>query len=309
MRRDFPFNYDKADMDTLRIAIFGSRFQSERRCHVVSLFDTFRKAGCTLFVCREFYNFLTTVMTDPPAVDGLIEGDDFSADFVVSVGGDGTYLRTAHRIGDKEIPILGINTGRLGFLADTECVDLADFLLDLRNNNYAIDELRLVQLRVDGQVFDKYPCALNEIAVLKGENSSMINIHAFINGEYLNGYQADGLLISTPTGSTAYALSVGGPILLPNSRDLLIAAVAPHNLAVRPIVVGDTCVIDLEIESRSHTFWVSLDGESFQLPCTAHLQVSLADFTIKAVKPLNHSFIQTLRRKLYWGIDPRQDPR
>jgi len=179
-------------MDTLRIALFGSRFHSEKRCHVISLFDVFRKAGCSLFVCRNFYNFLTTVMTDPPVVDGLIDGDDFDADFVVSVGGDGTYLRTAHRIGNKGIPILGVNTGRLGFLADTECVDLSVFLMDIGKGSYSIDELRLVQLRVDGQVFDKYPCALNEIAVLKGDNSSMINIHASVNGEYLNGYQADG---------------------------------------------------------------------------------------------------------------------
>ncbi len=296
-------------MNGLTIAIFGSRFQSEKRCHVVSLFDVFRNTGCSLLVCRNFYDFLTTVMTDPPRVDGLIDGDDFTADFVVSVGGDGTYLRTAHRIGNKGIPILGINTGRLGFLADTECVDLRPFLQDISEKRYTIDELRLVQLYVDGQLFNEYPCALNEIAVLKGDSSSMINIHVFVNGEYLNGYQADGLLISTPTGSTAYALSVGGPILLPTSRDLLIAAVAPHNLAVRPIIVGDASIINLEIESRSHNFLVSLDGESFQLPCTAHLQVSMADYTIKAVKPLGHSFIQTLRRKLYWGIDPRQDPR
>lgn len=296
-------------MNTVRVAIFGSRFQSEKRCHVVSLFDTFRKAGCSLIICRTFYDFLTTVMTDPPVVDGFIDGDDFSADFVVSVGGDGTYLRSAHRIGNKGIPMLGVNTGRLGFLADTECVDLSKFLAEISQKKCVIDELRLIQLSVDGKVFDPYPCALNDIAVLKGENSSMINIHVSVNGEYLNGYQADGLLIATPTGSTAYALSVGGPIIMPESRDLLIAAVAPHNLAVRPIVVGDSSVIDLEIESRSHAFWVSLDGESFQLPCTAHLQVSLADYTIKSVKPYNHSFIQTLRQKLYWGIDPRRDPR
>lgn len=278
---------------------------------MVSLFETFRKAGCTLMICRKFYDFLTTVMTDPPEVDGLIDGDDFTADFVVSVGGDGTYLRTAHRIADKGIPILGVNTGRLGFLADIECVDLASFLVEIGRGNYYIDELSLVRLYVDGHLFESYPCALNEIAVLKGDSSSMINIHVSVNGEYLNGYQADGLLIATPTGSTAYALSVGGPVLLPNTRDLLIAAVAPHNLAVRPIVVDDSSVIELEIESRSQSqhFLVSLDGTSFQLPCSAHLRISLADYTIKAVKPLNHSFLETLRRKLYWGIDPRQDPR
>lgn len=293
----------------MNVAIFGSRFQSEKLGHVVSLFVTLRKAGCSLIICRQFYEFLTTVMTDPPIVDGYIDGDDFTADFVISVGGDGTYLRTAHRIGNKGLPILGVNTGRLGFLADIECIDLAFFLKELSRAHYAIHDLSLVQLSVNGEPFHEYPCALNEIAILKGDSSSMINIHTTVNGEYLNGYQADGLLIATPTGSTAYALSVGGPILLPNTRDLLIAAVAPHNLNIRPIVVDNSSVIDLDIESRSHNFLVSIDGASFQLPCSAHLQVSLADYTIKAVKPSGHSFLQTLSRKLYWGMDPRQQLR
>jgi NAD+ kinase len=296
-------------MNGMKVAVFGSRFQSEIRSQVVELFDVFYRYGCSIYLCRQFYNFLSTVMTDPPVVDGLIDGDDFTADFVVSVGGDGTYLRTAHRIGKKAIPILGINTGRLGFLAETECVDLPKVLEGLSHRKYRLDELRLVQLHVNDQPFEQYPCALNEIAVLKGDNSSMINIHATVNGEYLNGYQADGLLIATPTGSTAYALSVGGPIIMPGSRNLLIAAVAPHNLAVRPIIVEDASIVELEIESRSQNFLVALDGVSFPLPCSARLRVSLADYMIKAVKPLEQTFLQTLRKKLYWGIDPRHDPR
>jgi NAD+ kinase len=296
-------------MNGLRVAIFGSRFQSEKRCQIMSLFETFRQRGAELLVCRSFYDFLASAMTEPPKVDGLIDGDDFTADFVVSVGGDGTYLRTAHRIGKKGCPILGINTGRLGFLADIECTDLPEVLDDISQQCYALEAQRLVQLRVNGELFEQYPCALNEIALLKGDNASMINIHAFVNGEYLNGYQADGLLIATPTGSTAYALSVGGPIMMPNTRNWLIAAVAPHNLTVRPIIVDDTAVIDLEIESRSQNFLVSLDGQSFTLPCSAKLQINQADYQVMAFKPKNHVYLQTLRQKLYWGMDPRQDPR
>lgn len=296
-------------MNGLRVAIFGSRFQSEKRCHIMNLFEAFRQRGASLYVCRSFYDFLTSVMTEPPQVAGLIDGDDFTADFVVSIGGDGTYLRTARRIGNKGWPILGINTGRLGFLADIECTDLPTVLDDISERRYTLEAQRLIQLSVNGTVFEKYPCALNEIAVLKGDNSSMINIHAFVNGEYLNGYQADGLLIATPTGSTAYALSVGGPIMMPDTRNWLIAAVAPHNLTVRPIVVDDTAVIDLEIESRSQNFLVSLDGQSFTLPCTAKLQITQAEYQVMAFKPKDHVFLQTLRQKLYWGMDPRQDPR
>lgn len=296
-------------MKGLSVAIFGSRFQSDKRCQVLSLFEAFRARGASLYACRDFYDFLASAMTEPPKVEGLIDGDDFTADFVVSVGGDGTYLRTAHRIGDKGYPILGINTGRLGFLADIECTDLPSVLDDISQRRYTLEAKRLVQLKVNGAVFEQYPCALNEIAILKGDNASMINIHAFVNGDYLNGYQADGLLIATPTGSTAYALSVGGPLLMPNTRNWQIVAVAPHNLTVRPIVVDDTSVIDLEIESRSQNFLVSLDGQSYTLPCTAKLQITQAKYQVMAFKPYDHSFLQTLRQKLYWGMDPRQDPR
>jgi NAD+ kinase len=248
-------------------------------------------------------------MTEPPQIEETIVDNDFTADVAISIGGDGTYLRTAHRIGSKGIPILGINTGRLGFLADVECVCLEDVINDLYNNYYQISELTQLQLKVNGKLFENYPCALNEIAILKGDSSSMIIIHVSVDGEYLNGYQADGLLISTPTGSTAYALSVGGPIIMPGSNSLLIAAVAPHNLTIRPIVLKDTAVIDLEIESRSQNFLVSLDGNSYTLPCSTKLQVNLSDYTVKAIKRQNHTYAQTIRKKLFWGIDPRQDPR
>jgi len=293
----------------MRVAIFGSRFQSEKLNQIVGLFESFHRQRAEILVCKWFYEFLSTVMTEPPMVEAFIEDDCFTADFALSIGGDGTYLKTAHRIGNKGIPILGINTGRLGFLADIECVELDDVITGLNTCSYRMSELKLIQLHVNDHLFEKYPCALNEIAVLKGDTSSMINIHVTVNGEYLNGYQADGLLVATPTGSTAYALSVGGPIILPGSSNLLIAAVAPHNLTIRPIIVKDASDIELEIESRSQSFQVSLDGNSFTLPCSAKLHISLADYTIKAVKRQDQTFIQTLRKKLFWGYDPRQDPR
>jgi NAD+ kinase len=293
----------------MKVAIFGSRFYSDRLHQIVQLFDSLHQRGAALYVCRDFYDFLSSVMNEPPSLEGFIDCNDFTADIALSIGGDGTFLRTAHRIGNKGIPILGVNTGRLGFLAEVEFTEMGQFMNDLFDRNFHIDRLSQLQLCVNGQLFEEYPSVLNEIAILKGDTSSMINIHVVVDGEYLNGYQADGLLISTPTGSTAYALSVGGPIIMPGNDSMLIAAVAPHNLSIRPIVLKSTSAIELEIESRSRQFIVSLDGSSYHLPCSAKLQIKMAEEAVYAIRRNNYSFAQTLRKKLYWGLDPRQDVR
>jgi len=290
----------------MRVAIFGSPFQSEKLNQVWSVFNALHNLEAEIYVCRTFYNFLTSTLVNPPTVTGIIDSDDFSADFALSIGGDGTYLRTAHRIGSKDIPILGINTGRLGFLAEVDTVEIDAVVMDLYKSNFKISNLNQLHLSINGKSFDEYPSALNEIAILKRDSSSMINIHASVNGEYLNGYQADGLIIATPTGSTAYALSVGGPIIMPASRSILMAPVAPHNLSARPLLLDDSAVIDLEIESRNQSFLVSLDGCSFTMPCTVKLQITKADYCVKAIKRQGHTFVNTLRKKLMWGIDPRK---
>jgi NAD+ kinase len=290
-----------------KVAVFGSRFQSEKLCLIHGLFDVFKQYDTEVYICKSFYEFLSTVTTELPTVSGVIEGHDFMVDYAVSIGGDGTYLRTAHRVGDKRIPIIGINTGRLGFLADLECADMESFVGKIYKHEYKIQELSLLNLKINNRLFERYPAALNEIAILKGDGSSMITIHVTVDGDYLNAYQADGLLIATPTGSTADSLSVGGPIVMPDSDSLIIAAVSPHNLAVRPIIVRNNSVIELKVESRTQNFLVSLDGNSFMLPCSASLQITLAGYTIKAVRKEDFSFFQTLRKKLFWGIDPRQD--
>jgi NAD+ kinase len=289
----------------MRVAIFGSSFQSEKINQVWSVFDTLHHLEAEVLVGREFYEFLRSTLINLPAVSGIIEeNEDFNTDFALSIGGDGTYLRTAHRIGRREIPILGINTGRLGFLADVDTIEIESVITDLYKNNFKTVDYSLLSLAINGEKLESF-CALNEIAVLKKGSSSMINIHAWVNGEYLNGYQADGLIIATPTGSTAYALSVGGPIIMPSCRNLLIAPVAPHNLAARPLVLDDSSVIDLEVESRSQTFLVAIDGISKPVSADDKLQIVRADFVVKAIKRPENSFIYTLRKKLMWGMDPR----
>ncbi len=228
-------------------------------------------------------------------------------DMAMSVGGDGTFLRTASIISDMEIPILGINTGRLGFLADINCDELDDTLREIVGNKYRIEERILLEIDTNDEPnpFGSI-CALNEVAILKQDTASMLSIHAYINGEYLTSYRADGLVIATPTGSTAYSLSIGGPILVPTSPSIILAAIAPHSLTARPLVVGDDSRISLKIESRSKHYLVSLDGQSQIFNEHTLIEVYKAPYTQKVVKRLNHTFFKTLRDKLMWGADLRK---
>jgi len=289
----------------MKVAIFGSPFQSDKLNQIWSVFDALRQLDAEILVDRTFWDFLRSTLINVPEIQGVIENGAFSADFALSIGGDGTFLRTAHRIGSSSIPILGINTGRLGFLADVDSIEVESVMTDLYKQNFRVDDFDLLRLSVNGSYPAEYPCALNEIAILKRDSSSMINIHVWVNGEYLNGYQADGLVIATPAGSTAYALSVGGPIVMPSSRNLLIAPVAPHNLTARPLILDDSSVIDIEVESRSQNFLVAIDGISVTMSCIDKIQITKADYTIKSIKRQGNTFIHTLRKKLMWGIDPR----
>jgi NAD+ kinase len=290
----------------MKVAIFGSPFQSDKLNQIWSVFDALQQLQAEILVNRTFWDFLRSTLINMPTIQGVIEdGQDFQADFALSIGGDGTFLRTAHSIGRRGIPILGINTGRLGFLADVDSVEVESVMTDLHKRNFRVEDFDLLRLSVNGAFPPGSPCALNEIAILKRDSSSMINIHAWVNGEYLNGYQADGLVIATATGSTAYAMSLGGPIMMPSSKNLVIAPVAPHNLTARPLIVDESSVIDLEVESRSQNYLVAIDGLSVTMSCIDKLQVSKADYSVKAIKRQGNTFIHTLRKKLMWGIDPR----
>lgn len=289
----------------MRFAIFGNCFQAKKSLHAENLFAILKQHGAEIYVDWEFYEFLTKDLNFTPKVSGLIGDNDFEADMVISIGGDGTFLKAASRVGRKNIPILGINTGRLGFLADVSSDEINDTFNEIHNGQFKVEDRSILQLESDLEELKGYPFALNEIAILKRDSSSMISIHTTIKGAYLTTYQADGLVISTPTGSTAYSLSIGGPIIVPHSNTIAITPVAPHSLNIRPIVIRDDWEITLDVESRSHNFLIAIDGRSESCSEGSRLTIRKADYNIRVVKRYNHVFFDTLRTKMMWGIDNR----
>lgn len=289
----------------MRFALFGNTFQAKKSTYVQTLLRVLKQHEAEICICREFYNFLTSDLQLNSFDAELFDGDNFEADMVISIGGDGTFLKAANRVGRKSIPILGINTGRLGFLADISPEEIDIIFEEIYKNQYTVEERSVLQLKCENETFENPPYALNEIAVLKRDSSSMISIRTAINGSHLTTYQADGLVIATPTGSTAYSLSVGGPIMVPHSKTIAMTPVAPHSLNVRPIVIRDDWEITLEVESRSHNFLVAIDGRNESCQEGTRLTISRADYTIKVVKRHNHPFFETLRNKLMWGADIR----
>lgn len=288
----------------MNIAIFGKSYDTAERAVMQRLFETLMSLNCHINIETHFYQELQqdTGLQLPPL--HTIGGNDFEADMALSIGGDGTFLHTATRVGDKGIPILGVNTGHLGFLADLSGNDAEKALEDILKGKYIVEERTLLQVDADG-IGELWQYALNEVAVLKQESASMISIRTIINDEYFNTYQADGLIIATPTGSTAYALSAGGPILVPQAANWVLAPVAPHSFTVRPLVVNDDVVISLQVSCRTGKYLLCCDGRSVQMQAGQNITLRKAPFTIKVVKGYNHTFSQTLRNKLMWGVDKR----
>lgn len=239
-----------------------------------------------------------TPLVEPENIEGV--------DYVISMGGDGTFLEAANKVGDREIPILGVNMGRLGFLADVLPSEIETTLDHVLRGDHIIEDHTVIKLETNGETVECNPFALNDIAVLKRDSASMISIRAYVNGDFLVNYQADGLIIATPTGSTAYSLSNGGPIIVPQSGSLCITPVAPHSLNIRPIVINDTSVIELEVCSRSHNFLVAVDGRSMKMAEETRLTIRKAPYTIKLIKLKSQRYFSTLHEKLMWGADTRQ---
>lgn len=226
-------------------------------------------------------------------------------DLLCSIGGDGTILDTLTIVQDSGIPVLGINVGRLGFLSSIGAEEILQAIDSIEKGHYSLDRRSLLKLESNRTLFGEVNYALNELTIHKKDSSSMITINTYLNGEYLNSYWADGLIISTPTGSTGYSLSCGGPIVAPYSGNFVITPIAPHNLNVRPIVVSDQNVISLEVEGRSQYFLASLDSRSVTIDSSIQLAVRKQDFTMNLVRFDNDNFLGTLRRKLNWGLDTR----
>ena len=288
-----------------RCAIFGNTYQPKKCEAVQKLFDALTAFGIVPLIDRPFFEYLSEDMHIAVPAHQLITDDSFEADFAVSRGGDGTFLTTAMRVGDKQIPILGINTGRLGFLADFSLDDISETLKHLQDDLLRKEKCNVLQVECSEGQMQGYPFALNEVAVLKRDNSSMISIRVDLGGEYLTTYQADGLIVNTPTGSTGYALSVGGPVMLPGSQNLGLVPVAPHGLTVRPLTLPDDLEITLTVESRSHNFLVAIDGRSESCQDSTKLVIRKAPYQVVVLKRPETTFLHTLRSKLLWGSDTR----
>jgi NAD+ kinase len=228
-----------------------------------------------------------------------------NTDMLFSLGGDGTLLDTISFVGGSNIPLIGINLGRLGFLAAIPEEEMEAAITSLVRGSYTLEKRSLIHLDSSVPLFDGAPYALNEFTIHRKDSSSMIKIHTYLNGEFLNTYWADGLVVATPTGSTGYSLSCGGPVVFPQTSSFIITPVAPHNLNTRPVVVPDDNVISFEVEGRTEQFLCTLDSRTEIITSTVQLAVKKENFTISLVRPDEHNFLKTIRQKLYWGVDRR----
>lgn len=289
----------------LKFAIFGNEYQAKKSTSIEKILDYLAQKGAEIYVENAYYEFLTRSQLIDVKAAGVFEDYNFDVDYVISMGGDGTFLKAASRVGAKGTPIIGVNMGRLGFLADVLPGEVEAALDSLYAGECQIEDHVVIQVEAEGGVLAGNPFALNDIAVLKRDDASMISIRTQVDGEFLVNYQADGLIVTTSTGSTAYNLSNGGPIIIPQSSSLCLTPVAPHSLNIRPVVINDTAEITLDVESRSHNYLVAIDGRSERMTEGTRLVIRKAAHTIKIVKQRNQRYFSTLREKLMWGADQR----
>ena len=290
----------------LIIALFGNCYQAKKSASIQQVLSCLQKFEAQVHVDRDYFEFLQHTAGVQPTFAHVFDRYDGEAyDYAISMGGDGTLLRTASIVGAAATPIIGVNMGRLGFLADVRPDEFEQCIRDVLDGKVQVDRRSLIQVDTDGEPLEGYNCALNDVAILKHDNASMISIRATINGEYLTTYQADGLVVSTPTGSTAYSLSNGGPIIVPQTGVFSMTAVAPHSLNTRPLVFPETAELRIEVESRTGNFLVAVDGRSESLSAATHLTLHLAPYKARIVKRQRQNHFQTLREKMMWGGDSR----
>mgnify|MGYP003637562048 FL=1 len=290
----------------MNILLHGINISPQFQTCIHQLIRSFVESGSKVQLTKNLFNSIKKSGGLSSEVTALVGKEGLSAiDVVISIGGDGTLLDTISLIGAYETPVLGINTGRMGFLATIAKEDIDAAVKDLLENRYSLEDRSLVRLESSVPLFKGLNFGLNEFTIHKRDTSSMITVHTYIDGDYLNSYWADGLIVSTPTGSTGYSLSCGGPLISPLAKNFVITPVSPHNLNVRPIVVSDDSEISFKIEGRSEKFLVSLDSRSTPIDASVELKIKKEIFVAKLVKFHNYSFFDTLRQKLNWGYDMR----
>lgn len=290
----------------MKFAIFGNKHQTKKSRSIEQLFAAMTAHGDTFAIDGPFYRFLRNEGIQVPEPQEIIEKNEFTADIAISFGGDGTLLRTASRVGRSGIPILGINAGRLGFLTATANENLNDVFDKIHAGKFKVEELSLIEAVTNGTQLKSYPFALNEIAIMKHDSSSMMTIEATLNGREKITYRADGLIVAAPSGSTGYSLSVGGPIITPDANVLALTPIASHSLNARPIVISDSTVIEIKVNSRSRNFLIAIDGRNESCNDTTTITVRKADYKQLVIRRQGHSFINNLQEKLMWGADIRE---
>lgn len=289
------------------IAVYGKSLNNYNANPIQRLIAKLEEAGAELCVHEDFYTIIkekikfTSIISFFKDEKVLLKRPNFFC----SIGGDGTMLKTITLVGASEVPIIGINTGRLGFLSGISIQDIEPAIDKIFAGDFDLDKRSLVRLESVNNPYLRSNFALNEITIHKNDNTMMMTIHAWVNGEFLNSYWADGLIISTPTGSTAYSLSCGGPLVMPDSANFIITPISPHNLNVRPIIISDKDVVTLKVEARNKNFLVTLDSRQEVFDADEELTILREKFEINLVRLKGNDFMSTLRQKLMWGIDKR----
>lgn len=289
------------------IALYNRTFDEQDVPFLASILQLLDAHRLQTVIYKEFYERLSQYITfkETPRMFTAKRDLPTSTDMLISLGGDGTMLDAVCFVGNTGIPLIGVNLGRLGFLAAIPEEGMEAAILSLVRGSYTVEKRSLLHLDSSVPLFDGAPFALNEFTIHRQDTSSMIKIHTYLNGEFLNTYWADGLIVATPTGSTGYSLSCGGPVVFPQASSFVITPVAPHNLNTRPIVVPDDNVISFEIEGRSEQFLCTLDARTETIRSSVQLAVKKESFMVSLVRPNEHNFLNTIRQKLYWGIDKR----
>lgn len=290
----------------MRVSIFGHTVKEEVLPYLQALIEKLEENDISICFYEPFYNLIKKVVEIKQEKSTFNLGDRLvKSDFLICIGGDGTILDAATLVGKSNIPIIGINAGRLGFLAHNNFDEVHQMVEHMVDGNYELESRTLLELKTGNDLFGENNYALNELTIHRKDSSAMVVVHAYINDEYLNSYWADGLIVATPTGSTAYSLSCGGPILMPQSKNFIITPIAPHNLNVRPVIVPDNGEIKLKIEGREELFLATLDSRTEVLTSEDELILKKADYDIKLVQFKDQHFFKTIRNKLLWGSDKR----
>lgn len=291
----------------MNIALFGKNISGPLASYVKTLIDKLLRHNCSVFIYEPYFKVLSSYISLENC-EQFISHEQIKnkMDFLFSIGGDGTLLDTITLVRDSGIPVLGINLGRMGFLSSVSPEKINDAVEEVINKKYSIEKRSLIHLDNVTKIFGELNYALNEVAIYKKEPSSMLLIHVTVDNKFLNSYWADGLIIATPTGSTAYSLSCGGPIIAPESENFIISPIASHNLTVRPIVIPDKSVVKVKVEGKDQkSFFIGLDSRTEAVATSVELIVKKENFTMNLVKLSNENFFSTIRQKLMWGLDIR----